>query len=237
INALSLLPGTGGRGSTVGISGQLACGASTCPGGSFSPTCSVQGTPVTAPACTVNNGNVISGHFIVSSNVQAGPYTITVSVTPSQASTVSCSAPLTTTNCVLSAVFIVQGPFIQLSDPAAIGQVISGPTGTHVSIEGSFFPLSDTTCSISQGSGSGSGNFIVNGACSEFAGSGPFAGYNNVTGSFVVGHVQEGQYVVQVSSSGSGTFAQAVFNVTAGAFIQLAGPGPSGFASVGKAAS
>jgi hypothetical protein len=134
-------------------------------------------------------------------------------------------------------VFIVQGPFIQLSDPAAIGEVISGTTGTHVSIEGSFFPLSDTTCTISQGSGSGSGNFIVNGACSEFAGSGPFAGYNNVTGSFVVGNVQEGQYVVQVSSSGSGTFAQAVFNVTAGAFIQLAGPGASGFASVGKAAS
>src|SRR5208337_1581483 len=110
INAISLIPGTGGRGSTVGISGQLACGAGTCPTGSFAPTCSVSGTPVSTSACTVNNGNVISGHFVVGSNTQAGPYTITVSVTPSQASTVSCSAPLTTTNCVLSAVFVVQGP-------------------------------------------------------------------------------------------------------------------------------
>jgi len=218
IGSLSIIPGTGARGSTVGVTGAFPSGVgSTCSIGSTT------GNLFSSSQCVFGIGNTFSATFVVSSSATPGAYLVT-------ASSGTC-------NSCLSAVFVVQGPFIQLSDPAAIGQVISGPTGTHVSIEGSFFPLSDTTCSISQGSGSGGGTFIVNGACSEFAGSGPFAGYNNVTGSFVVGNVQEGQYVVQVSSSGSGTFAQAVFNVTAGAFIQLAGPGPSGFASVGKAAS
>src|SRR5208282_4419950 len=104
--------------------------------------------------------------------------------------------------CTIYAIFVVQGPFIHLADPAAIGQEISGPTGLHVSITGSFFPLSDTTCSISSPT---NGNFITSGnACSVFAGAGLFAGYDNVTGSFVVGNVAEGQYVVQVSTSGSG---------------------------------
>src|SRR5208337_4591052 len=160
--------------------------------------------------CTIQSATSttasFSGHFIVSNNVAPGPYTITFQ----------------SGNAQLFGVFIVQGPFIQLSDPFAIGQVLSGPVGTHVSITGSDFPLSDTTCSISQGSGTGGGGtFIVNGGCSVFAGAGAFSGFDNVTGSFVVGNVQEGQYVIQVQTSGSGTFAQAVFNVTSGAFIQL----------------
>ena len=56
----------------------------------------------------------------------------------------------------------------------------------------------------------------------------------NVTGSFTVGNVAEGQYVIQVSGS-AGDRAQAVFNVTAGAFIQL---GVNGIiAPLGQAAS
>src|SRR5208282_629150 len=141
-NAIQLLPGIGGRGSTVGFQGQLSCGAGACPGGSFSPICSVSGTPVASSACTVNNGNVITGHFVVSSSISPGPYTITVSVSTPSGSTAVCNGALTNTDCTLYAVFVVQGPFIQLADPAAIGQEISGPTGLHVSITGSFFPLS-----------------------------------------------------------------------------------------------
>ena len=58
-------------------------------------------------------------------------------------------------------------------------------------------------------------------ACSFFKSTtAPFNGFVNVTGSFTVGNVAEGQYVIQVSGS-AGDRAQAVFNVTAGAFIQL----------------
>ncbi len=101
-----------------------------------------------------------------------------------------------------------------------------------MNIEGSYFNPSDTTCSLSSPS---NGNLIVNGACAFFAGTGIFTGYDNVTGSFVVGNVPEGQYVIQVTGN-TGDFAQAIFNVTAGAFIQLSGIN-GGFASLGKAAS
>ena len=54
-----------------------------------------------------------------------------------------------------------------------------------------------------------------------------------MTGSFIIGNVGEGQYVIQVTGN-TGDFAQAVLNVTAGAFIQL---GVNGiFAGVGRVA-
>jgi hypothetical protein len=132
----------------------------------------------------------------------------------------------------LSVYFVVVAPFIQLSDPLAVGQPASGPIGTHVTIVGSYFSSSDTTCSVS---GPSNGNLILNGACAFFAGTGIFTGYDNVTGSFEVGNLAEGQYVVQVSGN-QGDFAQAVFNVTAGAFIQLSGVS-GGFTRVGQPAS
>ena len=77
------------------------------------------------------------------------------------------------------------------------------------------------------------GTVIASGsaACSFFKTSN---GFVNATGSFVVGNVAEGQYVIQVSGS-AGDRAQAVFNVTAGAFIQLGTNG--NMASLGQAAS
>jgi hypothetical protein len=163
---------------------------------------------------------VITGTFIVS-NVAPGPYQIQVTAASGE---------------ILFGVFVVQGPFIQLSDVVSVGQVASGPVGSTVSIEGAFFPSSDTTCSISTGTSNPS--FIASGtaACSVFAGSGMFAGFDNVTGSFIVGSVSQGQYIVQVTTSPSGIFAQAVFNVTSGAFIQLSGV-TGGFVKVGQVAS
>ena len=118
------------------------------------------------------------------------------------------------------------GAFIQLGVNgifAPLGQVASGVTGTHVTVEGSSFLPRDATsgtCTISSPS---SGTVIASGsaACTFFKSTtAPFNGFVNVTGSFVVGNVAEGQYVIQVSGS-AGDRAQAVFNVTAGAFIQL----------------
>ena len=167
-------------------------------------TCSISGSPVTLVGCTEASSGAISGSFIVA-NVAPGPYQVQI---------------IGTSGAILFGVFIVQGPFIQLSDTLSIGQVASGPTGSEVIIKGAFFPLSDTTCTISTTS---NGNFIApnTAACSVFAGSGLFAGFNNVTGSFIVGNVNPGQYIVQVTTSPSGQFAQAVFNVTSGPFIQL----------------
>ena len=106
-------------------------------------------------------------------------------------------------------------------------------TGTHVTIEGSSFLPQDAnsgTCTVSSPT---SGTVIASGsaACSFFKTSNGFA---NATGSFVIGNVAEGQYVIQVSGS-AGDRAQAVLNVTAGAFIQL---GVNGIiAPLGKVAS
>jgi len=204
-----ITPGEAPVGATVGVTAQD-------PGKvPSSPTCSISGTPVSSVGCTETKSGAITGTFIVS-NVAPGAYQIQIFT--------ASGKPVNG----LFGVFIVQGPFIQLSDTFSVGQVASGPTGTTVFITGAFFPLSDTTCDISTTS---SGNFIAPGteACSVFAGSGMFAGFNNVTGSFVVGNVNPGQYIVQVTTSPSGTFAQAVFDVTSGPFIQLfPSTGPTG---------
>jgi hypothetical protein len=163
----------------------------------------------------MGTSNAFTGSFVVG-NVGQGPYQITV----------------TSGSASLSVYYRVIAPFIQLSDPLSVGQPGKGPIGTHVSIEGSYFSLSDTTCSVY---GPTNGNLIVNGACAFFAGTGIFTGYDNVTGSFDVGNVPEGQYVIQVTGS-QGDYAQAIFNVTAGAFIQLSGAS-GGFARVGQPAT
>ena len=54
-------------------------------------------------------------------------------------------------------------------------------------------------------------------ACTFFKTS---SGFVNATGSFTVGNVVEGQYVIQVSGS-AGDRAQAVFNVTRGPSFSL----------------
>jgi len=119
---------------------------------------------------------------------------------------------------------VTSGPFIQLGVAvngkivfSPLGQTTGGETGTPVSIEGSHFVSTDTSCSIS----SSTSAFIQVAACSVFIPtSGPFTGFANVTGSFSVGNVLPGQYIVQVTGSG-GDFAQAIFNVTLGPKITL----------------
>src|SRR5208282_4018004 len=87
----------------------------------------------------------------------------------------------------------------------------------HVSISGSDFVSTDTTCTIGVGGGT-SGNFIAAGSgCTLFTAGN---GFQNVTASFTVGNVAPGQYVVQISGN-QGDFAQALFNVTSGPILTI----------------
>ncbi|HUO41759.1 MAG TPA: hypothetical protein VMU35_02200 [Methylomirabilota bacterium] len=164
----------------------------------------------------------VTGSFVVG-NVAEGQYVIQVTGSAGDRA---------------QAIFnVTAGAFIQLGVNgivAPLGLPASGPSGVHVTIEGSHFLPQDAnsgTCTISSTS---SGSVIASGsaACSFFKAP---TGFVNVTGSFVVGNVAEGQYVIQVTGNG-GDRAQAVFNVTAGAFIQLSGLN-GGFASLGQVAS
>jgi hypothetical protein len=83
----------------------------------------------------------------------------------------------------------------------------SGQKGTHVMLSGMSLQAGDTSCTII----SPSPQFVVGYRCSVGLG-----GY--VTGSFTVGDVQPGVYIILVIGSQgnpTGDFAQATFNVVA----------------------
>jgi hypothetical protein len=149
----------------------------------------------------------VTGSFVVG-NVQQGQYVIQVSGSAGDSA---------------QAVFnVTAGAFIQLSGLTGgfvrVGQVASGPVGTSVNIEGSqFLPgdaFSGATCTLTSPT---NGAIIADGACSFFKASN---GFVNATGSFIVGNVLPGQYVIQVAGS-AGDSAQAIFSVTLGARITL----------------
>ena len=225
---IQLFPAKGPTGTHVNVEGSYFLSTDT--------TCSISspssGSILQGAACSVFKASSgpflgfmnVTGSFIVG-NVAEGQYVIQVSGNQGD---------------FAQAVFnVTAGAFIQLSGLnggfVRVGQVASGPTGTHVNIEGSSFlpndALNSAACSVSSPS---SGNVIAPGsqACSFFKAPN---GFVNVTGSFIVGNVAEGQYVIRVSG-GAGDSAQAVFNVTAGAFIQLSGLN-GGFVSLGQVAS
>ena len=183
------------------------------------------GTSACATFTAANGFRNVTASFTVG-NVQPGDYVIQVSGSQGE---------------FAQALFTVtSGPFIQLSGASGgfvnVGQVAQGPSGSVVHVEGSAFLTTDTSCTI--GVSSGNGNFIAGGtqACSTFtAQSGIFKGATNVTASFTVGNVQPGEYVIQISGN-QGDFAQAIFEVNGGRFIQVSTGPPNGFASVGQPA-
>jgi hypothetical protein len=216
---IQLFPTKGSTGTSVNIEGSYFLSTDT--------TCSISspssGSIIQGAACSTfkSSGTFlgfmnVTGSFVVG-NVPTGEYVIQVSGNQGD---------------FAQAVFnVTSGPFIQLGINgkfASVGQAVSGPIGTHVSVEGTHFLEGDTTCSLSSPT---NGATVLNGACSFFDAPN---GFRNATGSFTVGNVPEGQYVIQLSGNG-GDFAQAIFNVTAGAFIQLGVNGV--FAKVGKTAS
>jgi hypothetical protein len=210
---ITLKPSKGPDGTSVQITGTFfqptdtTCSISSPTTGTViapsSAGCSTFSVPISATNSSYKEQNV-TGSFIVG-NVGPGQYLVQVTGI---------------TGDFAQAIFnVTAGPFIQLSigPPKGFfspGQIPSGPVGTHVTVEGSSFLSTDTTCTIS----SPTAGFIQGGvACSVFINS---KGFTNVTGSFIVGNVPEGQYLVQVTGN-QGDFAQALFNVTRGAFIQL----------------
>jgi hypothetical protein len=218
---LNLNPNHGPTGADIGFWGNLLPSV-------LAVTCTVTsptGNLIVNPSCVMTGASSFNGSFTVG-NVNPGQYLIQVTGNTPAGNFVQATF---TVNDVAKIQLGVNGVF------APVGQVASGPVGSHVTIGGTNFISTDTTCTIS----SPSGNVIATGSqgCAVFAVQNSTGGYvtKNVTGSFVVGNVAEGQYVIRVSGN-QGDFAQAVFNVTAGAFIQLSGLN-GGFASLGQVAS
>ena len=85
----------------------------------------------------------------------------------------------------------------------------SGNVGLEISISGSGFLPTDTTCSFSSPS---SVNVVMSAACVTADGS--------LSGGFTVGNVMPGAYVIQASGN-QGDFAQALLQVNGGAEIGL----------------
>jgi hypothetical protein len=85
----------------------------------------------------------------------------------------------------------------------------SGNIGSQISISGSGFLPTDTSCSFSSPS---SANVVMSSACVMADGS--------LSGGFMVGNVMLGAYVIQASGD-QGDFAQALLQVSGGAEIGL----------------
>ena len=137
---------------------------------------------VTSAAC-VTQGGSISGGFTVG-NVPPGAYVIQVSGNDGD----------------------FAQEILQVSGGAQIGlSPGTGAAGVDIAISGSGFLPTDTTCSISSPS---SASLILAGtvACVIQVGSG------TPHGSFIIGNVLPGQYVVQINGN-RGDSAQAILSV------------------------
>ncbi|MGA3296134.1 MAG: hypothetical protein ABSD41_01650, partial [Candidatus Bathyarchaeia archaeon] len=179
----------------------------------YDTSCSVAGfqpggqpsSVATSSACVVSAG-AGSGTFIVG-NVLPGNYVIEVT---------ACTG---NNGCAPSAGDFAQQEFTVTGGPTITLKPTSGPIGTDVVVAGSGFLPTDQSCSIS----SLSPPIITNAGCVIKVGTGI------VDGSFLVGNVLPGQYVIEVTGCPSnngcgpsaGDFAQAIFTVTTGPIITL----------------
>src|SRR5208282_5835818 len=124
----------------------------------------------TDTSCTIGvfsgNGNFIAGGTSACSTftAQSGTFTGARNVTASfrignvQPGQYSIQISGNTGDFAQAIVNVTRGPFIQLSSGlpngfASVGQPANGPTGSHVSVEGSNFVSTDTTCTIGVGGG------------------------------------------------------------------------------------
>lgn len=137
-----------------------------------------------------------------------GTFTVGIVVPGDYLITVSGSGTGSFGDATVQAVLIVDtGPVLQLKPS-------KGPTGISVQITATFLQPSDTSCTIGVGSGTTS-SFIVSGSagCSTFSvlnkTTTPHHGFftQNATGSFTVGNVNPGQYVVEVDGRPGGDYA------------------------------
>jgi len=147
---------------------------------------------VTAGACVMRAGSTVATGSFTVGNVLPGEYQIRVTGI--------------SVGDYADAIFnVTSGPVLNPLVPP------SGPIGTSVSFSGFSFLPTDNTCSVSSPSFAG---LIIVPACVKVAGS------TTVSGSFTVGNVLPGEYVVQVTGNG-GDFGQTIFIVTLGPQITL----------------
>ena len=200
---LTMNPPEGPPGTLVTVSGNIPfAGDSSCSiGGGTGNGIGTNTWSCTIVATTSFTHTSFAGSFVVS-NLSPGAYSVRVS--GSGGNTVS-SATITNAQNYVEGTFIVTGPKIILTPN-------SGRIGITVIIGGSGFSFADTTCSLSVSQGSGSIN--QNGACSIGGGTG------TPSGSFTVGNVVPGTYVLRVTGSTS-DFAEATFTVVSGPTITL----------------
>jgi len=171
--------------------------------------CSASSQPtgvVTVSACVVNSGSG-SGTFVVG-NVTPGDYVIEVT---------ACTG---NSGCSPSAGDFAQQIFTATTGPTITLSPLSASSGTDVAVSGTGFPISDQSCSISS---------PTNPAAVQNAGCATTSGTDTVHGSFTVGNVPGGQYVIEVTGcSGNngctpsqGNFAQEVLTVVAAAPLSI----------------
>ena len=158
------------------------------------------GGVVTLSACVVSNGSG-SGTFVVG-NVSPGDYVIEVT---------ACTG---NNGCAPSVGDFAQQVFTVTGGPLITLSPANGVPGTDISVSGTGFQFSDQSCSITSPS---SPNVVINAGCSVTSGT------EGIHGSFVVGNVPAGQYVIEVTgcsgnnpcSPSQGDFAQQVLTVAA----------------------
>ena len=162
-------------------------------------TCSLSSQPsgvVTLSGCVVSNGSG-SGTFVVG-QVSTGDYVIEVT---------ACTG---NNGCSPSAGDFAQQVFTVNAGPTITLNPSGGLPGADVAVSGTGFKLSDQSCSISSPTNP---TVVQNSGCAITSGT------ETIQGSFVVGNVPAGQYVIEVTGcSGNngcppsqGDFAQAVF--------------------------
>lgn len=188
--------GHGFTGEDVGFFGSLYSGGATI------TACSVSSTPSSAilnGACSLTSGPgstvTFNGTFTVGIDIP-GDYLIVVSGLASVGGS-------TVSGAVAQQVLVVDtGPVLQLMPS-------KGSVGTSVQFNATWLQPSDTSCTVSSPSG---GAILTGAACSTFpvqnitiggAFGGAHSGFftQNATGSFIVGNVASGQYVIQVRGS------------------------------------
>jgi hypothetical protein len=170
-SAITLNPSSASAGATVSVSGS-----------GFSPTgtsCTLTGGPIASYACAISGGT-LTGTFVVSTAV-AGVYGVTA--------TGSLAGDSATANFQLTA-----------STPSITVNPNSAQAGATVTVSGSGFAPTDSTCTMQGSSGS-----ISSPACSISAGT--------ITGSFVVANVTAAMYAIKVTGIQVGDSALATFTV------------------------
>ncbi|MGA8858345.1 MAG: CAP domain-containing protein [Candidatus Bathyarchaeia archaeon] len=170
---IALNPTSAPAGSTVNVTGS---------GFSMSDTgCLISGSSVSASSCVISGGNV-KGSFVVG-NVGVGSYSVAAIGGPAGDSA--------TANFQL----ILLIPSMTINPNSA-------EVGAKVTVSGSGFSPSDSTCTIT-----GSGGWISSPSCSISAGA--------VTGSFVVANVTAAVYAITVTGNQTADSISADFTVDA----------------------